>query len=179
MDVFIYIVDKNNEIISVSKNWNSFASNNEGSSCTLEMVEGKSIFDFIKDKETASLYQVLMDSVRSNERDITIPINCDAPNLKRLINIDMKYMSDDSIVFISKVIQLEERDPCEILNCKIDRSDKVLRICSFCKKVNINDKWIITELAVKELKLFEDEKMPNLTHGLCTQCYEDAMAQLK
>jgi hypothetical protein len=88
-------------------------------------------------------------------------------------------MSNGSIAFITRVVKLEERDPCEILDCNIDRSDKSVKICSFCKKVNIDDKWILTELAVKALKLFEKEKLPSLTHGICPQCYDNAMAKIK
>jgi hypothetical protein len=179
MDDFIYIIDKDDKITSVSKNWDSFATNNEGPQCLLNAIEGQSIFDFINDKETAHLYQLLIESVRSNKKDITVPINCDSPSLKRLINIDMKYMSNGSIAFITRVVKLEERDPCEILDCNIDRSDKSVKICSFCKKVNIDDKWILTELAVKALKLFEKEKLPSLTHGICPQCYDNAMAKIK
>ena len=49
-----------------------------------------------------------------------------------------------------------------------------------CKKVKIKDtNWQEVEEAVNYLKLFEKNKLPMLTHGICPNCKELYQEELK
>ena len=48
-----------------------------------------------------------------------------------------------------------------------------------CKKIAITEnEWVEIEVGLKKLKVFEEQKLPGLTHGLCPACYEIAISDL-
>ncbi len=52
-------------------------------------------------------------------------------------------------------------------------------ICSMCKKIKVSPRqWAEIEEALVELRLFEVDEMPQLTHGICPSCYQEAIAKL-
>jgi hypothetical protein len=179
--VYVYRIDENNNIIYVSDNWSKFAKDNDASdSCIPPFVFGKSLFDFISDKESRHLYSIIIETVRDKNRSVRIPIRCDSPQLRRFMEITVKALPGNQVEFSSKVIRLEPRDNLRILNETADRSEEIVRICSYCKKIAISDEeWIDAEKAIELLDLFKSVKLPQLTHGVCPVCYESVMANLK
>ena len=56
---------------------------------------------------------------------------------------------------------------------------KLLRMCSWCKKIEMDQtRWSEVEDAVDELRLFERDKVPGITHGVCPSCSDQLMASL-
>ncbi len=48
-----------------------------------------------------------------------------------------------------------------------------------CKKIMIRqNKWVEVEEGLTQLRPFESEAMPTLTHGICPECYDIVMAEL-
>jgi hypothetical protein len=45
-------------------------------------------------------------------------------------------------------------------------------MCGWCKRVSVRNTWVEVEDAVLELRLFEREVLPDLTHGICPGCLE-------
>jgi hypothetical protein len=179
-EFFIYRIDENNKIIYVSDNWTDFAIQNSADENSIPPdVIGKSLFDFISDKESQLIYEMIVDSVRKKKLDVKIPINCDSPETKRLIEITIKRLPDNHIEFESEIIFIEGREPVKLLDRTIERSKDAVRICSFCKKIAIKDEWVNTEEAIIALQLFDAIKLPMLTHGVCPKCYDAAVAKLK
>jgi hypothetical protein len=65
-DIFIYRIDSNDIIISVSQNWESFARDNAwGSELSPENVVGHLLWDFIQDIEIRHLYEEVFRRVRA------------------------------------------------------------------------------------------------------------------
>lgn len=48
----------------------------------------------------------------------------------------------------------------------------MLRVCSWCTKVDMDGGWEELEVAVPKLHLFEAGPLPTLTHGICEECLE-------
>jgi hypothetical protein len=49
-----------------------------------------------------------------------------------------------------------------------------------CKKIAVSDsEWQEIEIAMVTLNLFEKERLPQITHGLCPSCYDKAMTEFK
>ena len=180
-EIYIHRIDKNEIIVSVSDNWLSFAEENFGAnSCNPENVVGSSLWDFIHDPETVHLYEIILKKVRGHQRAATFPFRCDSPEERRFLILSVVPMMDDAIEFISSVSRTEARESIELLKSDIERSDEFVRICSMCKKIAISDEeWIEIEIAMQELKLFEKDVLPNLTHGVCHSCYDAAMAEIE
>jgi hypothetical protein len=49
-----------------------------------------------------------------------------------------------------------------------------------CKKVELSENtWVEVEAAVISLKLFERNKLPQISHGLCADCFKAGMAEIE
>jgi hypothetical protein len=177
---YIYRIDENDNIIYVSDNWNTFIDENFGDdSCKTPHIIGRSFWDFITDSETSHLYEIMVIKVREAGRSLTVPIRCDAPDLKRYIEITVSLLENNIVEFNSTITKTESREPLDILDKSIPRSDELIKICSYCKKINVNDScWLHTEHAIEKLKLFEKKQLPKLTHGVCPTCYDEMMKTL-
>lgn len=178
--IFTYTIDADDRIMSVSKNWCDFArANNATDQCTKPFILGKTLWDFISDLETRHIYQLLLEQVRSTHKETMISINCDSPDLKRIIEITISPHGDDSIQFSSIIVEIEEREILKILDHDVERSDDIVKICSFCKKIAVSEKsWKEAHTAIQQLGLFDQRPMPMLSHGICPECYEIVMAKM-
>jgi hypothetical protein len=51
------------------------------------------------------------------------------------------------------------------------RSERRLGACGWCSRIKLGeDRWVGAETVVSELKLFEQERLPQLAHGICAAC---------
>ncbi len=178
-NIYVYRINGDDKITYVSDNWNKFAKDNGASkSCLSSFVLNKSLWDFIENTETIYLYKLLVEMIRTKKKSITIPIRCDAPDLRRFIEIIIKPLPENYVEFSSQIIGIEQRDFLQILDKTIDRSEDFVTICSYCKKIEVSEnEWLDTEKAVEFLGLFKSTKLPQLTHSACPVCYKSAMAE--
>lgn len=179
-EAFVYRIDKEDIIISVSDNWNTFANDNDwGDEGHSGGVVGHLLWDFIQDVETRHLYRELFKRVRAGKRAGPIPFRCDSPQEKRFLELLISPLPDDQIEITSTIVRSEFHDPIELLDRKAPRSSELIRICSMCKRIAISqDEWVELEEGIARLRPFEADKMPGLTHGLCLPCYHVAIAEL-
>ena len=179
-DVFVYSVDEEDIIASVSENWQLFAHDNSwAGKIKPENVVGHLLWDFIQDAETRHLYKEIFSRVRIGKRLGPIPFRCDSPQERRFLELQLTPLSGGQIQIASTIVRRELRATVGLLDSEIPRSKVFIRICSMCKKIAITeDEWIEIEAGLQKLKLFEAEEMPELTHGLCPACYKAAMAEL-
>jgi len=99
--------------------------------------------------------------------------------LRRFIQITIKPFLENQIELESRIIKKERREFLNLLSKDTPRTDEFVSICSYCKKVAVGENdWIDTEKAIEVLKLFQKEKMPQLTHGVCPACREAVMSAL-
>lgn len=179
--VCIYRIDENDNIVFVSENWSKFAIDNDATeTCIPPLILNKPIWKFIGDIETIYLYQLVINRIRIDKKTVEIPINCDSPSLRRFMKITIKPFVENQIEFTSKILNLEKREYLSVLSKNAPRTDKFLKICSYCKKIAVSEiEWVDTERAIESLKLFQKDKLPQLTHGVCPACYESVMAELR
>ncbi|MGD1975351.1 MAG: hypothetical protein PVH37_21640 [Desulfobacterales bacterium] len=179
-DTFIYRIDSNDIIVSVSQNWESFARDNAwGSELSPENVIGHLLWDFIQDIETRHLYEEVFRRVRAGMLSGPIPFRCDSPQERRFLKLLLSPLPDGQIEISSTIIRTERRDPVRLLDENIPRSNDIIRICSMCKKIfTTHNKWVEIEEGLAQLRPFEAGEMPKLTHGLCPDCYEFIIADL-
>jgi hypothetical protein len=179
-DIYIYRIDNTDTIIYVSDNWTEFSMANGASErCSKPLVLGKSLWGFISDVETRHIYKLVLKRIREKLEPAVIPGNCDSPKLKRVIQITISPMDDGAIEFSSKIVKLIHRDCVKILDASIERSDDIVKICSFCKKIAVSEtEWAETQQAITILDLFGKKQMPQLTHGVCPSCSDTIMAEL-
>ena len=170
--LYTYQVDDRDRITAVSDNWDTFAeANGAPDLCLSSNVLGTKLWDHIHDWETGHIYENLLAKVRDSGKSISVPIRCDAPAVKRHIDVRMKPLQDGSVAFICRIVALEPRAAVKLLSESVPRSDELLRICSFCKQIDLGqDQWVETETGIAKLGLFNQPALPGLTHTICPAC---------
>jgi hypothetical protein len=170
---FSYIIAADDTIVFVDQAWISFAHENDTPHLTAEFVLHRPIWEFITDRETRHLYQIMISKVRETGDPITLPFRCDAPECRRFMEMEISLVSDGAVRFDTHVQRQELREPVTLLDPKSSRSDKFLTLCSWCKKALLPSKeWVEAEEAVARLSLFSGSLLPQLTHGMCPACSE-------
>jgi hypothetical protein len=175
--VFTYLIDESNRISYVSPEWLEFAIENGAQQLVLPGVLGKPLWPFIADLETMQLYQEILKKVRSASVVICFPFRCDAPQLRRFMEMIVRPRDVNSIEFNSRVVREEPREPVPLLAPTMPRSDRLIRMCGWCKRV-ATPEWLEIEEAIPRLRLFEQDAMPRITHGICEDCKEQIVAAI-
>ena len=179
-NIYKYQIDEYDKIKCVSENWDKFAAENDALDLVSKpQVLNRPLWDFITDIETRHLYSIVIDRVRKENVPVDIPFRCDSPNLRRFMKMTIKPLSDNKVRFKSEIMRVEKREPLKILDKNETRSNENIEMCSFCKKIKMaKNKWGDTEDAIQILHLFDYAKPPQITHGLCPECYQAVLAEL-
>jgi len=180
METFIYRIDADDVIVSVSDNWDGFAAENAcEKNCRSESIVGHVIWDFIQDRETAYLYKALFREVREGKSSRPISFRCDSPEARRFLKLTLRPRPDGQIEIRSRIEKIEDRAPVSLLRKEVARSEQFVRICSMCKKVAApRNTWVEIEEGITRYKLFEKNDLPRLTHGLCPDCHRTLLAEI-
>jgi hypothetical protein len=179
--IYTHRINGGDTIISVSENWKIFAEKNNGAiSCVPESIVGTSLWNHIRDPETKSLYELILQKVRDSKQPATFPFRCDAPAQRRFLNLSVSPVGQGCVDFESQIVKTVTRVLVDWLSLDTKRSDEFVKICSMCKKIAISEyTWVEIEIAMQQMRLFEKEMLPNFTHGVCESCYYKAMAELQ
>ena len=166
-----YRIDHQGVLIYVSDSWTQFALDNGSPHLISEQVVGKPLMSFVSDLDTRYLYRVILERVRTTVGPVVVRLRCDSPSLRRFLQITISCLPDQQIQFLSHTLRTEPREPVPLLDPSTNRSNELLRMCSWCKQVLLpNDRWVEVEEAVAELELFCLDTLPGLTHGICPAC---------
>jgi hypothetical protein len=64
-------------------------------------------------------------------------------------------------------------DPVALLDPAVPRNpDTLLRMCAWCKKLDVEGTWLEIQDAIGRLRLFDHPAVPAITHGICDRCFE-------
>jgi len=170
-ETFELKIDNQYIIKFVNDEWLKFASNCGANLLTRENVLGHSLFEFVSGTEVQMFYKYIIEKVRSQNESFHLPFRCDAPDLRRFLEMEIHLDSNDYIIFSSRIIKLESRIPIRLLDYSVPRNDEIISICSICKQVKLtDDRWVEVEEAIKIKNLFGESVMPMISHGLCPSC---------
>jgi hypothetical protein len=167
----VHRVDGDDVLRYVDDAWVEFALENDAPKLTRERVLGRSLYDFIQGSDVRHVTALLLGRVRSHQTTVNVPVRCDSPTMRRFIDLALVPMHAVTVEFRSRIEREETRDAVELLDETIDRSEEFVRICSWCKRVLVEDRgWQEIEVAVEALDLFDATPLPQLTHGICETC---------
>jgi hypothetical protein len=166
----IYRVNSRDEIVFTNEEWDRFALANGGGKVTSANILHRSLWDFIFDPTTRQLYHDILTQIRNN-RVIGFRFRCDSPGCRRLMEMRIFPAEGATVEFRIRTLSIEHRQHQPLLESQAVHSEKFLRMCSWCKKINVEGTWMEVEEAVRHLRLFESTSLPMLTHGVCETCY--------
>ena len=175
-----YHLDSENYIISLSSGWVEFALENAGINLSPDAILGRSIWDFITEGQIRHLYKVLFEKVKTQNKVLVIDFRCDSPNLRRYMKLSISPLQASQLLLESWLVREEKRDPIRLLNPGTSALSTFLRMCSWCKRVELDKgSWVEVEVAVEKMELFYTDSLPQVTHGICTECEERILKQLE
>ncbi len=168
-----YHIDHNDSLDAFNEGWLAFADANGGESLHPSRIRGRQLWEFVREPTTAQLYRSMLVRLRSGGRPIRFRFRCDAPDRRRLLEMDMTADAAGGIQFNVTSVHEEARAPVLLLDPNRTPGNGFLTICAWCKRVRLSqDEWVEVEDAVKALNLFEGAPLPALTHGVCPACSE-------
>jgi hypothetical protein len=167
-----YIIDGQDRIISINAEWIAFAHANAGDTVLPAHVLGRFLWDLIQDPEMRQIYQLLRARVRQ-ERSISLNLRCDSPIARRWLTLTLTALPDDGVKYVSTITLEQPRSYVALWDAAVPRQQELLRICSWCNKVQVpSDQWVEVEDAIAILRLFDAAFLPRLTHGICPICQQ-------
>jgi hypothetical protein len=173
-----YDLDAQFRIAAVDDRWTRFALANHAPELASPTLIGHSLILQFSDRTTAHLYEQLLTKVQRTGRPIVVPIRCDSPTLRRYIDLHIEPGPHGGIHIRSRIVRVEARAEVRLLDDAIPRSGEAVRMCSFCKRIDVSGEWHEVEEATLALHLLERDTLPPVTHGVCPACYERAMSLL-
>jgi hypothetical protein len=176
---FIWIIDAADKIGHVNDDWLAFARDNMSPHLTAAVVLDQPIWRFIQGQETVYLYKQIFDRVRAGISPVKFPFRCDSPDCRRFMEMKLSLLPGGAIQFNSHILREEWRDPVDLLDASRDRFGEFLKVCSWCKRIDIPGQgWGEVEAAIDALDLFGGHSMPRMTHTICDSCHDAVRLEL-
>jgi hypothetical protein len=174
-----YVVDAQDRLVSVSPEWGEFARDNDAAELAREGVTGRTLWSFIHDDETRSLYRQLLARVRSGQ-PTNLVLRCDGPAVRRLIELRMRPGACGLIEFRSVLLASKRRPVQRLFDRSMPRSRERLRVCGWCDRVDTGRKqWAELEDAVEDLGLAGRAEWPGVEPCTCPVCREKVLHSLQ
>jgi hypothetical protein len=173
-----YDLDQQLVITGLGPGWDEFAFENAATNLASPGPVGRPLMMFIADATTVHLYELLFERVARDKRSMTLPIRCDAPGLRRHLNLTISARPAGGYHVSTTLVRAELRQPVALLDADVTRRADQLLMCGWCKRANVEQRWMEVEHAVALLGLFERPVQPQVVHGICDSCQGFMLAML-
>jgi hypothetical protein len=168
---FVWLIDAADKIVHVNDDWLAFAAENTAPQLTAALVLDQPIWRFIQGQETGYLYQQIFRRGRAGKAPVRFPFRSDSPDCRRFMQMQLVLLPGDTIQFMAHMLREERRDPIDLLDAPRDITREFLKICNWCKRIDIPGRcWGEIEAAIAALDLFGHHPMPRMTHTICDSC---------
>lgn len=166
----LYRLDEQDRFVFIGETWLSFALANGGVGLEPDQIMARSLYDFMAGETTCLLYQNILQRVRAGHM-ICFPFRCDAPTRRQLMEMTIRLDENNLIEFTTRTLWVENRSPMPLFANSALAPTMIVRICGWCKRIELHQQqWVDLEEAVAHLRLFEQEQVPQLSHGICDVC---------
>lgn len=176
---FIYRINASADLVYVDENWAGFLAENGSGRTVPDAFLGSCLWNHFSDASTINLYQALIARARRLDREVIVPFRCDAPDRRRYMQMHVRSVAAGEIEFCSVLLREEPRTAVALLNSRALRSQEMIRMCSWCKKIHVGDSWREVEEAIGILNLFEVPSLPRITHTICRDCAEEILRKIE
>jgi hypothetical protein len=86
------------------------------------------------------------------------------------MELEISALPEQGLLCTAELKRAERRHPVTLLDPHVPRSETLLRVCSWCKRVPTDDGlWLEIEQAISVLSLVE-EVPPAISHTICDRC---------
>jgi hypothetical protein len=173
VEAVTYRIDERDDIVFVSESWGRFAVAN-GAAGLATGVLGRLLWDFVGEMTTRQLYENLVDRGRT----AAFTYRCDAPECRRFMHMTLRPSGRRGVEFDSVTLRTEARRPIVLAPAPAGPADRLLCMCSWCKRVDVHGAWEEIETAVQRLAVFDAGAPPAVTHAMCADCQARILAEI-
>jgi hypothetical protein len=136
------------------------------------------LWDFITDETTKQLYKDMLKLVREGNF-MEFKFNCDSSTKIRLMEMIITPAENGALLFQTRTISINERPEQNVLDRNAARTKKLISMCGWCKAIDTgNNDWKTFDIGISMLGLFEQDKLPALSHGICDTCYSSVSEKI-
>jgi hypothetical protein len=164
----VYRIDAQDRIVKVNIGWTRFAEINGASHLDRDQLIGQPIWEFIVDKDTSRIYEVLLREVRENCQTLTFPFRCDSPEMRRYMEMGLVACGQGCVEFRSRMVRTERRERRLYCQYTAVPAQGLLLRCSFCNRVRYQGEWVDVATAADTIL---DRDMPlQVCYAICSAC---------
>ncbi len=167
-----YCIDANDCISFVDDAWDAVAGRENVPHLARTLVIGRPLWEYVADETTRHLYRQIVARVRAG-RSARFEIRCDGPEIRRVLELTIrpKPHLEHHVQFCTRTVRSVERPRVSLLDYALPRSTDVVRACAWCSRIEVQGgDWLEVEEAAHRLRLFEQDELPRLSHGMCSPC---------
>ena len=165
-------VNGDDDIIFINDEWSGTIPLNN--SCTIlnDKVLYKNLWEFFVDINVEYIYRKMMSRVRHGH-EVRFNFRCDYADSIQLFEMSISSQERGEVLFEVCVIEKDFHPSQDNFKDSATSAEEMLIVCSWCNRINVEkDRWQETEIAVNTLKLFEFPNLPQISHGMCSDCHE-------
>ena len=187
--MFISRSDRQGRLVYLNQAWLDFARENWRADFEPELVLGAGWRQQISDPATLHLYDLLVQRALRLNHPVAVAYRCDSPDLRRYMEMRVSPLPDGGLEWASRILREEPRAVANLLETRARRSERLLRVCSWCKKVQMPDwaggkggevgHWVEVEEVMSRLADTQAGAYPDLTHGACPDCYQAILEEME
>lgn len=161
-----YLLDDQDTIVEVGKDWEAFARANDGGHLCGNAVIGTGFWTHVSGERVRELLERLFARARRVRQPITVRARCDSPQTIREIELTLHAPAGDRLEVISRVVAERTRPQ----SAPLDDARMLLQMCSWCNRFCIHGEWLEIEQAADRLELTRYDLVPAISHGICQDC---------
>ncbi len=176
-----YCIDANDCISFVDDAWDAVVGRENVPHLARKLVIGRPLWEYVADETTRHLYRQIVARVRTG-RSARFEIRCDGPEIRRVLELTIrpKPQHERHVQFCTRTVRSVVRPRVSLLDYSLPRSTDVVRACAWCSRIEVQGgDWLEVEEAAHRLRLFEQDELPRLSHGMCAPCSTDMYLKLE
>jgi hypothetical protein len=161
-----YVIDPADRIHALDARWFAIAAANGAPELTPAAVVGRHLRDFIADRSTKNLSEVLLARARA-QGTLSFPFRCDAPRLRREMRIELSpepggYVRCRTTLLVARAVP-------SLPVATTTTGNAYLTMCSWCNRILLGGHWDDPDMVVDRAQLFLTQ-VPEISHSICPDC---------
>lgn len=172
-----YRIDAWDRMVGVGEGWAAFAEHNEAPEL-VSGAEGSTLWD-VMGPELADLWRPVVDRVRAEQVELTVPFRCDGPDARRWYDMTVSPGPDGEVRFRSVLTMEMARPDLPALRRPAElgvppacaaHDPAVVELCCWCAEARDGERWVAVEELLSRRRLLEVPLPPTVAHGICERC---------
>ncbi len=165
-----YSIDSDDVVFTVDRDWDVFAEENGGTELG-ELNPTRTLWSYFDGEEVRDLWRLLVEKVRTKQTPATVPLRCDAPDMRRWLEMTITPDTNGVVHFRSHVVFEEARENVTLFGAAANDDTPEVSLCSWCGNGLHDGRWFEIEELARTLRLLESSA-PSISQGICPTCRE-------